>query len=239
MELPFADASQIPTLLVCRLARQQVTVALSGDGGDELFAGYNRYFKMMTTWRRLQRLPGPMKRALGFAEHALREHCWNLFAPEDTGAPIAAWRKAFAAPGKRGGYWLARDIRELMEKRLTDSWTNDEWVPGANLPASPFTEHASWADVANPLLALRHYDYVGFLPEMVLPKVDRASMAVSLEVRSPLLDVDLLDFAWSLPDEFVVDPHGGKRILKSLLARSLPRELFERPKRGFSVPTAQ
>jgi len=236
---PFADASQIPTLLVCRLARQQVTVALSGDGGDELFAGYNRYFKMMATWRRLQRLPGPMKRALGSAEHALRESCWNLFAPEDTGAPMAAWRKIFAAPGKRAGYWLARDIRELMEQRLTDSWSNGEWVPDANLPASPFTEPASWADVANPLLALRHYDYVGFLPEMVLPKVDRASMAVSLEVRSPLLDIDLLDFAWSLPDEFVVDQHGGKRILKDLLARSLPRALFERPKRGFSVPTAQ
>lgn len=151
---------------------------------------------------------------------------------------MAAWRKPFAAPGKRWGYWLADDIRRLMEQRMTDSWRHDEWVPEAFPVCSPFNDPGAWAQVADPLLALRHYDYVGFLPESVLCKVDRASMAVSLEVRAPLLDVDLLEFAWSLPQSFVVDEQGGKRILKDVLERYLPRELFDRPKRGFSVPTA-
>jgi asparagine synthase (glutamine-hydrolysing) len=236
---PFAYASQIPTLLVCRLARRDVTVALAGDGGDELFAGYNRYLKVMARWRRIGRLPMPIRRLLAHTERALRNRCWDLAAPEDTSVPMAAWRRPFAAPGKRWGQWLAADVRALMEQRLTDSWTYDEWVPEAEPTASPFSDAASWADVRSPLLALRHYDYVGFLPEAVLSKVDRASMAVSLEVRAPLLDVDLLEFAWSLPDGFVVDASGGKRILKDLLARYVPRELFERPKRGFSVPTAE
>lgn len=237
---PFAYASAVPTLLVCRLARQDVTVALAGDGGDELFAGYNRYLKVMDGWRRLARVPMAVRRRLSALERSLRETCWSWFEPPaGSDPPLAAWRRPWAAPGKRWAYWLARDVRQLMLARLTDSWPVDHWVPKAGNALTPFNDAASWADVKAPLLALRHYDYIGFLPEAVLSKVDRASMAVSLEVRAPLLDVGLLQLAWSLPDDFVVDAHGGKRVLKDLLARYVPRPLFDRPKRGFSVPTAE
>ena len=233
---PFADSSQIPTHLVSRLARQHVTVALSGDGGDELFGGYNRYRATERLWRNLDRLPRPARRAAGGALHAVPPALWNgLIALAPAGRRPAHFghrlRKFFATMRDADGF------EEVMASFL-DEWPGGSPVTGAGpLPATAGFDAALPAvgDVARMMFA----DAVSYLPDDILCKVDRASMAVSLESRVPLLDHRLAELAARIPLAMKIEGATGKAVLRRLLERHVPKALFDRPKAGFAVPVGE
>ncbi len=235
---PFADASQIPTYLVSRLARREVTVALSGDAGDEIFGGYNRYFHGARLWDRVGGLPRPLRAAGAGALRSLSPDGWNRV----TGA-LASVLPAELTGGRAGekahkfaGVLGAAD-QDDYHMGLLSQWSHPEAVArrggrGLRIPEDRqppqqlvgFARRAMAVDTRN------------YLPDDVLAKVDRAAMGVSLEARAPFLDRKVLDFAWRLPMEMKIAGGGGKQILRKVLDRHVPRALIERPKQGFAVP---
>jgi asparagine synthase (glutamine-hydrolysing) len=236
---PFSDPSQVPTYLVCKLAHRDVKVVLSGDGGDETFAGYKRYQRCRARWQRLQSIPLTLRTANGSLQRLIGNTAWRLLAPRNpfSVADARKWRRKI---GKRYQYecdWTARFPQHILANIFNHCHASDEFVDGAHTPDTALTNPSNWARVGDPVRAMLHYDYIGYLPDDILVKLDRASMAVSLEARSPLLDRRILEFAWSLPIEFLIAKDGtGKRILKDLLLKHVPLELIDRPKRGFGVP---
>jgi len=202
---PFADSSQIPTHLVAALARKHVTVTLSGDGGDELFGGYRRYFIGQRAVQLFDTVPRPLRPLAGLALSAV---------------PNARVRK------------VARTLRANDVDRLyfeiISFWPSTEESPVAN--------RAEWPPLEDPVERMMYLDQVSYLPDDILVKVDRASMAVSLEAREPLLDYRLVEFAWTLPMAMKVRAGKGKRILRRVLYRYVPEALIERPKMGFGIP---
>lgn len=235
---PFADSSQIPTLLVSHLARTQVTVTLSGDGGDELFGGYPRYIWAERIWRKWRRLPAGLRAALG---RAIR------------GIPVGAWDRLLAAPAKIGighfavrhpgakahrvGELLAAEDAQAVYRRLLSHWPYPEALArGAREPETAFTRARDWPELPEFTERCMFLDTLTYLPDDVLVKVDRASMNASLEVRVPLLDHRIVEFAWSLPLSLRVRRGRAKWLLREVLNRYVPRELIERPKMGFSAP---
>ncbi len=234
---PFSDSSQIPTLLVSRLARQQVTVALSGDGGDELFGGYNRYFQGQKIWNSIRLLPIAVRKTLGW--------CLTRITP-------AHWDRMLKAVQKRGGHLpggltgdrihklagvLGVDGLDSMYARLVSYWDPPMGVVlGMDLEPSTWKPLDGGIHLQNPVLRMMYLDLVTYLVDDILVKVDRASMATSLEVRAPLLDQRLLAFAWSLPMSMKVRGGEGKWILRELLSEWVPRHFTDRPKMGFGVP---
>lgn len=226
---PFADSSQLPTLLVCRLARREVTVVLSGDGGDEVFGGYNRHLWAPRVWRLLRTLPPAARHvaARGLATPSAAE--WDAVADR---VPLFRVRTPGDKVHKLAGLLGARDLDDLY-RRLTSIWQEpSSLVLGASEPAVsvPSLEGGSVAEQ----LMLR--DLVGYLADDILTKVDRASMSVALEVRVPLLDHRVVELAWSLPESAKIDGGVGKRVLRDVLARHVQPELIDRPKMGFGVP---
>lgn len=218
---PFADVSQLPTALVARLARSQVTVALTGDGGDELFFGYLRYQRAMRNWKMLQWVPARLRHWLHGGRHDEASRTGGL----------AAVRAELGATG----------IGDVYRQRV-QRWRNPcAVVRGAGLHAldsiyqqpDPLDGAGSAAD------AMMLADFACYLPEDLLVKVDRTSMAVGLEARAPLLDWRVAQLAWSLPQAFKHDGRHSKAVLKQLLCRYLPPEMVYRPKRGFGAPVAQ
>ena len=238
---PFADCSQIPTFLVSALARQQVTVAMSGDGGDELFGGYSRYTVAAGLWRRQQGFPRALRRVMSAGLRAVSPARWDcLFSLLGPVLP-ASLRQPMAGDKL---YKLARlltvDDPLAMYLRLISLWqAPEEVVIGAREPASIMALAAAAPAMGNDIERMMYLDTLHYLPGDILTKVDRASMAVSLEARVPFLDPDVLALAWRLPLAWKVRAGQGKWILREVLARHLPRELFERPKRGFAVPIDQ
>ncbi len=235
---PFADSSQIPTYLVSRLARQQVTVALSGDGGDEVFGGYNRYAWTERLWRHVGWLPRPLRRLLASSITAISPQGWNTAFKALRPALPGAGRQRL--PGfklhKIAGVLDARDVEEVY-LRFASHWTAPAAVvPESEEPSTLLSDPSQWARLANITQQMMVLDTLTYLPDDILTKVDRASMAVSLEARVPLLDPALLEFAWSLPLDMKLRGSQTKRILRRVLARYVPRELFERPKWGFGIP---
>ena len=243
---PFADYSQIPTYLVSRLARQKVTVALSGDGGDELFGGYNDYSKNLRDWERQRAVwrhcPPALRRGLASLMTDLGQTGQRMLGVDDPAAGGAGVLRARLAKklGKLekrarritlsdSGAALHASLRARVERA-------DQLVLGARPVASGLTDPSGWADVSDPLLGMMLVDFTTYMADDILTKVDRASMGVGLEVRCPLLDPKVIELAWSLPSSMRMGPRGGKHILQNLLARHVPRELFERPKQGFNVP---
>ncbi len=230
---PFSDASQIPTFLVSEMTRKHVTVALSGDGGDELFGGYNKYFQMGRLLRTLDHLPVGLRR---MAAASLR------------GVPRGAWAAiAQAIPESRRPAQLDDKMMKLagvMEggsdnfyQLVVTHWPHSEtMVAGAARPLNIVDDRAATAMIANPVERMQYLDTMTYLPEDILTKVDRASMAVSLEARVPLLDHRVVAFSWSLPPQWKARPGGGKYLLRRVLDRYVPRHLIERPKMGFAVP---
>jgi asparagine synthase (glutamine-hydrolysing) len=221
---PFADSSQIPTLLVCELARRHVTVALSGDGGDELFCGYLRYFAPLLGTRG------------GYLPAALR---WPASAAADAASrllPVARWRK-FAA--RAASFLRDADPDQRYLRGMTHWPLSKEVVRDAEPVETMFHDPRAWPAFPHRQLRWMWLDTLNYLPDDILVKVDRASMAVSLEARVPLLDPQVAAAAWHIPLSFKAIGWSGKRILRDILARHVPPDLFERPKRGFGVPIAE
>lgn len=234
---PLADVSQIPTHMVSRLARKQVTVALSGDGGDELFGGYTRYLLARNLRRTLFALPGPGRRALaGLIERVPARRWDRLLAPL---GPILP-KGARIRPGDKLSKLvpLLRCANPIgLYRNLFSQWQDPvAVVRDGTEPPTAFTDISDRSAAGGFIAQMMHLDSISYLPENILTKVDRASMAVSLEIRCPLLDSDLIDFAWRLPMKFKVRDGKGKWLLRQLLYQYVPRELVERPKMGFDVP---
>jgi asparagine synthase (glutamine-hydrolyzing) len=235
---PFADASQIPTFLVSQFARQHVTVCLSGDGGDEFFGGYKRYLWAKYFQKRINRFPAFFTNAsAGFVSY-IPARVWDRLL-----SPV----KAFL-PGELGGSYFGDKLHKIAEiikgsekdffyKSLISHWRQtDNLVVGGTEPLT-----ANWEGLFAPnglklLDQMMLTDMFLYLPDDILTKVDRASMAVSLEARVPFLDPRIAEFAWKVPEKMKLHKRSGKMILRQVLYRHVPKEMVERPKMGFGVP---
>ncbi len=237
---PFADSSQIPTTLLAMLTRKHVTVALSGDGGDELFAGYRRYFQGMRLWERARCVPLPLRRAAavgmrGLAGTRMPDYAFRLagrLLPQDwTSWPPGAILTKLAMI-------ISARVPEEFYLRLNFLWPAPlRLVRGASEPVTYLTDHSRHADVGDDFVRQMMYlDFMTYHPDDILVKVDRASMSTGLEARVPLVDHRVAEFAASLPTEFLMHEGKGKRILRDILYRYVPPRLVERPKSGFAVP---
>lgn len=238
---PFADSSQIPTYLVSQLARKSVTVSLSGDAGDELFAGYTRYDITQKLWRRLSQVPRPMRLAAAKLLTTLSPSAWQRIADsaKHVVPPLGRFSNIGSKIHKGAGVLASRDSDRLYHG-LTSYWMNPaSVVPGAapesDSPYAGLDVPAGLSDVER-MMAL---DLVTYLPDDILTKVDRAAMAVSLETRVPLLDHRIVEFAWRLPLSTKTYEGSAKWPLREVLYRHVPRELIERPKTGFGVPVGE
>lgn len=228
---PFADSSAIPTLLVARLARRRVVVALSGDGGDELFAGYRRYGEALAWARRTGALAGPARRAAA----ALLAR-----VPPELAAPGALLPARFEPVrlGERARR-LARLLSGPPERaslEIASHWSEPELLTGVRAAEPAGFDGALAGRVRDLGARLQLLDLISWLPEDILTKLDRATMAVGLEARCPLLDHRVVTFVWRLPARLRVRAGTSKWLLRRVLARHLPAELVDRPKRGFAVP---
>lgn len=230
---PFADSSQLPTFLISALARQHVTVALSGDGGDELFGGYTRYLFAARAWRAMSKAPASLRRLAGRGLQAIPPSVYDR-----TLGALAASRFRLAGDKihKGAGILGSNSDRELYLRLTSLAADPADWVEGAHEPRAGGVESLEGLDFISRMMAL---DGVTYLPGDILTKVDRAAMAVSLETRIPLLDPRIIGFAWSLPIEYKIRNGVSKWPLREMLYRYVPRELVERPKMGFGVPIDQ
>jgi asparagine synthase (glutamine-hydrolysing) len=219
---PFSDSSQIPTYLVAKLARQHVTVSLSGDGGDELFGGYPRYARARQVWKWTGWMPPALR--LGLAG------CLDL-KPLQRSQTLGS--KAYHL-----GETLKAGSREQVYLKLLSHWVRpEEVVIGGSEPKTLLTDPAHWADLPDFTAWMMYQDLMMYLPDDILVKLDRASMGVSLEGRVPFLDDHrVMEFAWRLPLRMKARPGQEKWVLRQVLYRHVPRELIERPKMGFGVP---
>lgn len=232
---PFADSSQIPTHLVMKLARRHVTVALSGDAGDEFFGGYNRYFLGPKAWRQVGWLSPTLRRSLGRVMAAVPASTVNQLA-----GPISRLLGVAQLGEKLHKFsGRLRDVNSLddLYLALVSEWPNaQQVVVGGFLPDNLLDARERWPALEDPVARMMALDGLTYLPDDILTKVDRASMAVSLEARAPFLDRDVIEFSWRLPMRMKLRDGKGKWILRRLLDRYVPRALIDRPKMGFSIP---
>lgn len=235
---PFADPSQIPTFLVAQLARRDVKVALSGDGGDELFVGYGRYAQASAMWSTLRRIPRRARTKLAGALRAVPGPAWDPLLTAGArllpglASPALARRRA-----ERLADVVDTDGEQEMYRALLSHWANPTAVvPGSSEPPTVTTDAARWAAVDELVHRMTLLDMATYLPDDILVKVDRATMAVGLEARVPLLDHRLVEHSWRVPLPMKVKGGEGKWVLREVLHRYVPRELVNRPKMGFGVP---
>lgn len=232
---PFADPSQLPTHLVMKLARAHVTVALSGDAGDELFGGYKRYIRGPLAWKRMNRIPAPLRRALGAMLTTL---------------PIATVNRLGRSLARHTGANLLGDEAHKLGLQLqqvcgiddlyvmlVSQWLRSvDMIVGGSSSSNLLDERERWPALHDPVARMMALDALTYLPGDILTKVDRASMSVSLETRAPFLDANVIAFATSLPMSMKVRDGQGKWLLRQLLYRHVPRALVDRPKMGFGIP---
>lgn len=236
---PFADSSQIPTHLVCRAARQKVTVALSGDAGDELFGGYNRYFWGPRIWDRVQIIPRPLRRILGAAISTLPVAGWDRLG--ELHNTLRPGSLGVARPGDKA-HRLAARLRQVRNMDELYYSLVSEWTDPAALVAGTVEPHSLLDDPLPtvldqvPVARMMVQDMRSYLPDDILCKVDRAAMGISLETRVPLLDPDVIALAARLPMQMKIRNGTGKWALRQILYRHVPKELIERPKAGFGIP---
>jgi asparagine synthase (glutamine-hydrolysing) len=225
---PFADSSQIPAYLISQLARTQVTVSLTGDGGDELFAGYDKYHRTERIWSHIRNVPRPLRSATGALLGAVPADLWNGIGKL---AKIEQQHSTLGDKVKKGAKLLGSRSPTDIGRGFSERWGGQSVVIGAKKSAADV--QATRLGPAEAVMAMHLQEY---LPDDLLVKVDRAAMAVSLETRAPFLDHRIVEFAWRLPLHLKLRGQSTKWILKQMLARHVPQELFDRPKRGFSVP---
>ena len=237
---PFADSSQIPTALVARLARQHVTVALSGDAGDELFGGYNRHAIANSLWRRLAAWPSPLRRGAARLLQALPAPTWQRWLePVNRLLPQSRRQRSIGDKLHKLAGLLPAATAEQLYLQLISQWPGpDSLVQGGNEYPAAALDPALWLEGGSLAEQMMLLDTATYLSDDILVKVDRAAMAVSLETRIPMLDPDLFALAWSLPLDFKLSEGRGKLPLRAVLARHVPMELIKRPKMGFGVPLA-
>jgi len=228
---PFADSSQIPTYLVSRFAREEVTVALTGDGGDELFAGYNRHFQAPRLWQRLKLVPKPLRAAAGASLGLLPQSLWQSAAGLLPARHRHLGGKANKALQLAGSAASFDDVYAAF----LDEWSG-EVSPVSGWAGAQGTLDLDLGEGAPDPLRIMYCDAVSYLPDDILCKVDRASMAVSLETRVPFLDHRVAEIAARIPLDLKVRGGEGKHILRQLLYRHVPKQHFDRPKAGFAVP---
>ncbi len=231
---PFADSSQIPTYLVCELTKQHVTVALSGDGGDELFTGYNRYLYAQSIYRRISRIPLSLRSLLGGAIRATPQNLLDTLALV---VPEKSRPNQFGHKAHKVADAIAKSDPDALYRQLVSYWDDPEQV----VRSSREPHGVLWQDEYRSTIEdfterMQFFDTLTYLPDDILTKVDRASMAVSLEARVPLLDHRVVEFAWRLPMHLKLAGGQGKVLLRRVLQRYLPNHLIERPKMGFGVP---
>ena len=233
---PFADSSQIPTYLVSAMTRRHVTVALSGDGGDELFAGYNRYQLTQSFWRMLSMVPHAVRKSFASALTALPPDRWtSLFSA----LPIRLLPPQIGDKLYKVAAALSADSAEALYRSLVSQCEPSDIVLQASEPMGILCDESIAKDFPKLLERMQFLDLVTYLPDDILTKIDRASMAVALEARVPLLDHRVVEFSWRLPRNAKLRHNAGKWILRQVLYRHVPPELVERPKMGFGVPLAE
>ncbi|CAM4163341.1 asparagine synthase (glutamine-hydrolyzing) [Palleronia rufa] len=230
---PLGDPSQLPTLLVSRLIRSEVTVALSGDGGDESFGGYNRYWAAQKLDKYLRYLPGG---AFGAIQRFPDRHMERAVALAGAALPGRIGRQISSDRLKKLATIAAAPSFRARYDRSFTMWSDADLNADARLGASGPFETQDVSGLRSKVDQMMALDTAIYLPDDVLVKVDRASMAASLEVRSPLLDYNVVEFAWAMPRDLTLNAGVGKVALRKLLERRLPKELYDRPKKGFGIP---
>jgi asparagine synthase (glutamine-hydrolysing) len=235
---PFSDSSQIPTYLVSRLARQSVTVALSGDGGDELFTGYPRYALAAKMASSLKMIPLFARKAAAQALHLLSADSWDrVFRCAASVIPKGLLARRPGEQIHRLANLLKANSSDLVYLSMLSHWDSpSELVLGAVEHRTALTDPDRQASLQDPISRMMFTDLISYLPDDILTKVDRASMAVSLEARVPILDHRVVEFAWRLPMSLRVRNGREKWLLRQVLYKFVPPELIERPKMGFGIP---
>jgi asparagine synthase (glutamine-hydrolysing) len=230
---PFADSSQVPTFLVSKLARTHVSVSLSGDAGDELFGGYNRYAMTSSLWSKLAYVPRPMRTALAKTLTSISPTVWDKM-----GGKLAANKfRVFGDKVHKGANVLDSVSAADLYLRLTSQEQDpSSWIKGGHEPPTYLNGNRPDLTPLDDVQSMMALDGISYLPDDILVKVDRASMAVSLESRVPFLDPDVVEFAWSLPLEYKIKDGVTKWPLRQLLYRYVPQSLIDRPKMGFGIP---
>jgi len=247
---PFADSSQIPTHLVCKAARQKVTVALSGDAGDELFGGYPRYFWHQRIWSKLSWLPYSLRHVMGKAIRGLPVSGWDILS-HSLNSLLPAFKgitnagdKAYKLADRLGGVRNLDDLYLSLVSEWQDpasvvcGYSSVAILEPPSLLSDPLPKNYMLSTENYPL-SMMYRDSITYLPDDILCKVDRASMSISLETRVPFLDHRVAELAWQLPLNMKIRDNEGKWALRQVLYRHVPRELIDRPKSGFGIPIGQ
>jgi asparagine synthase (glutamine-hydrolysing) len=233
---PFADSSQIPTYLVSKFAKEKVSVALSGDAGDELFGGYNRYIFAEQIFTKANKIPTPIKNLIPKLIYGATEENWNIMLNR-------LLSKRFANIGhklyKVADVLPAKSFREMHLKLVSQIHNPSDWLKSKNEYTTLLNDDEERFVELNPVEQMMAYDLITYLPTDILTKVDRAAMAVSLETRVPFLDPSVIEFSASLPMEFKIRNGVTKWALREVLYKHVPKDLIERPKMGFGVPIDQ
>ena len=237
---PFADSSQIPTLLISRLARRYVTVGLSGDGGDEVFAGYERYKYAQTEWANISVVPNALRRPIRALLRTLPVKAWldGAFKLAEPALPVSVRERWFTNKLRHRAALLSKvESKDELYWRVLSQWPDPELLfAGGGAGRVPLESAGLREEMPDFRERMTLYDLATYLPDDILVKVDRASMAASLELRSPLLDHRVVEWAWTLPFAMKVHEEETKWILRQVLYRYVPPALVDRPKTGFGVP---
>lgn len=233
---PFADSSQIPTYLVSKFAKEKVTVALSGDAGDELFGGYNRYIFSQKMFKNISKTPDSIKKLMSKIMFSLSEENWNFILGR-------LMRNQYSNIGhkihKTANIVSSKSIRDLHFKLISQIQNPSDWLKDSNEYESVFNDNEDRFKELDSVEIMMAYDLISYLPTDILTKVDRAAMSVSLETRVPFLDPDVIQFSASIPMKFKIRNGVTKWLLREVLYKHVPKDLIERPKMGFAVPLAE
>lgn len=231
---PFADESQIPTFLVAKMAKEHVTVSLSGDGGDELFCGYNRYQITAKSWGKLSPIPRSIRQVMSAGLTSLSPATWTKISQL---IPESKRPQSLGEKIHKGAGVLASESIQDLYKGLTSTWKDPaSLVIGATEPATLLTGNTPNLEGLSDIEQMMVLDILTYLPDDILTKVDRAAMRNSLETRVPMLDHNVVEFAWQLPIDYKLRNGVSKWPLREVLYRHVPKKMIERPKMGFSVP---
>ena len=235
---PFADSSQIPTFLVAQMASEQVTVSLSGDAGDELFCGYNRYL-LANQWNKVAKVPFGIRKTAGHLVNKINPASWESIFKQ-AGKVVALPNNMGQKLGKLATRLQQADkVEDLYYSLVSEINNPEQLVINAIEPQSWLTNTGLNQSFSDPQLNMMYMDSMTYLPDDILVKVDRAAMAASLETRVPFLDQHIIELAWSLPMSMKFKKGQTKWLLRQVLYQYVPKQLIERPKAGFGIPLGE